>query len=235
MSMLNNAHSFVTSTLRLGRGFFVTPYCQKNPPRPEQLVELYDFESCPFCRKVRDVLSELDLSYIERSSPHGDRVKRAFVATRGQTQFPFLIDPNTGTELYESEDIITYLVDTYGGGRNIVARIASPLNTLSSAVASVSRPRGGRVRPGCEDREQPPQLLELWSFEISPFCRKVRERLCELNLDYIVHNVAKMSQRRPELVALGGRMMVPYLWDPNTDTGLYESDDIMAYLDATYG
>jgi hypothetical protein len=28
--------------------------------------------------------------------------------------FPYLADPNTGTEMFESADIVRYLVDTYG-------------------------------------------------------------------------------------------------------------------------
>ncbi len=54
-------------------------------------------------------------------------------------------------------------------------------------------------------------------------------------MDFIVRNVAKHSARRPSLVALGGKMMVPYLIDPNTATAMYESDEIVAYLERTYG
>ncbi len=50
-----------------------------------------------------------------------------------------------------------------------------------------------------------------------------------------MHNVGKKSGRRAELVARGGKMMVPYLIDPNTGTEMYESDDIVAYLESTYG
>jgi len=31
-----------------------------------------------------------------------------------------------------------------------------------------------------------------------------------------------------------GRVQLPYLIDPNTGTAMYESADIVAYLDATY-
>jgi len=30
-------------------------------------------------------------------------------------------------------------------------------------------------------------------------------------------------------------MQVPWLWDPNTGQGLYESADIVRYLETTYG
>lgn len=233
MSKLGDIHAWVPSVLRLGRGLVARSPATR---QPEQRLELYEFEACPFCRKAREALSELDLEYVSRPTPHGEGPKRAFVEREGgKTLFPFLVDPNTGARLYESEDIITYLCETYRDGRPPLGRALAPLNTAGAALASAVRLRGGKVRPGCADREQPAERLELWSFEASPFCRKVRETLCELNLDYVVHNVAKTSARRPQLVALGGKMLVPYLVDPNTGAAMYESDDIVAYLERTYG
>ena len=50
--------SSVTATLlRLGAGAQVAGV----GPRPEQPLELWDFEGCPYCRKVREALSILDL------------------------------------------------------------------------------------------------------------------------------------------------------------------------------
>ena len=227
----SDVQSHAASVLRLGRGLFAA----RNTRQPKQTLELYDHEACPYCRKVRDVLTELDLEYIERSCPKGDRTKRPFVRSKGREQFPFLVDPNTGDEMFESEDIITHLMRTYAGGRSLPARLASPLNTMSSAFASMVRPRGSRIFAGSEDRVQPEKLLSLWNFEASPYCRKVREVLCALNLDYHVLNVGKNSPRRPQLIALGGKMQVPYLVDPNTNTAMYESEDIIDYLQRTYG
>ena len=81
---------------------------------------------------------------------------------------------------------------------------------------------------------RPQKPLELWSFEASPFCRIVREALCELEIPYLLHNVAKGSPSRDAFVARSGKMMVPYLVDPNTGTEMFESADIVAYLDRTY-
>lgn len=235
-STFNDVWSFGASVLRGLRGVRVAPYNRKEPPRPKETLELYDFEACPFCRKVREVLSELDLNYIEHTCGQGAEQKRREVEERGgQRQFPFLVDPNTGSELYESEEIIDYLRETYGEGRGGVSRALSVVNTATAGFATAIRPRGGRVRKGLEGRNQPARYLILYNFENSPFCRKVRERLCVLNLDYEVRNVAKKSSRRPELVERGGTMMVPYLVDPNTGTELYESDDIVDYLEETYG
>lgn len=232
----DDVHSWVTSTIRGPRGVLVRPGNQQNPPRPEQSLELYEIEGCPYCRKVREVMTELDLSYISRGCAKGaESNQRAVEARAGGRQIPYLIDPNTNRELHESEAIMTYLATTYGAGRLPLARVLAPVSTMNVVAASMVRPRGGRVRPGLEDREKPAELLVLYNIEGSPFCRKVREVLHELNLDYKTENVGKFSARRPELVARGGKMMVPYLIDPNTGTEMYESDDIVAYLDATYG
>lgn len=34
----------------------------------------------------------------------------------GQSQFPYMVDPNTKTSMYESDDIISYLFESYGEG-----------------------------------------------------------------------------------------------------------------------
>jgi len=90
---------------------------------------------------------------------------------------------------------------------------------------------GGRARPSTA----PAQPLELWSFEGSPYARRAREVLCELELPYVLHNVGKGSPKRDELRARAGKVQVPYLEDPNTGTKMFESRDIVRYLRTTYG
>lgn len=224
---LNNASSYAVSVLRVGRGLGSKSPCQALPEIP---LQLYEFESCPFCRKVRETLSELNLEYISRTSARGS-TKRAQI---DKQQFPYLVDPNTDERLYESEDIIDYLRATYGKKRAFCWRLISPVNTIGSAVASAIRPRGGSVARHGRDQD-PEQLLVLYNMEGSPYCRKVREVLCELDLDYHVKNACLPGSVRDELVARGGRKTVPYLVDSNTGKEMYESNDIVAYLRATYG
>ena len=218
--------SWLSSILELGAGFVVVP----PGPRPAQRLELYEFEACPFCRKVREALSELDLEATIYPCPKGGERFRSEVLRRGgKAQFPFLVDPNSGREMYESVDIVRYLAETYGSGR-----VSLPLRlfgTARSALAGLPRiARGGRRRAA-----RAPELpLELWSFESSPYCRLAREALCELELPYVLHNVAKKSPSRAAFVARSGRMMVPYLVDPNTGQEMFESADIVRYLNATY-
>ena len=228
MRSLNDVTSWAISVARLGRGLRAGAMA-----RPPKLLELYEFEACPYCRKVREVLSELDFEYICRPCGRGSKNRPLVRARGGKEQFPFLVDDNAGLALYESEAIIDHLCQTYARPRRAHGRLLAPLNTAGSAASSVFRStRGREVRAGARP---PEQLLVLYNFEASPYCRKAREALCELDIDHHVRNVAKRSKRRPELVAQGGRMMVPYLIDPNTSEAMYESDEIVAYLQRRYG
>jgi glutathione S-transferase len=137
--------------------------------------------------------------------------------------------------MYESDDIIAYLNATYGAGARAGWRLPVPraLDDVDSMLASAVRlGRGARCR---RTRELAGVLpLILYNMEGSPYCRKVREALSELDLEHVVRNVPKGSPKRAALVERGGKMQVPYLIDPNTDRALYESDDIVAYLEAQY-
>ena len=225
--MLDVATSMFTTVSRLGAGV----QAAKPARRPEKLLELYEFEGCPFCRKVRDALTELDLDAMVYPSPHGGTVFRPkAIEMGGKSQFPYLVDPNTGRRMYESDDIVDYLFATYGG-RTPGLLLRGPLATASSALASAFRPlTGSKARPS----KRPAKPLELWSFEASPFCRIAREALCELELPYVLHNVGKDGAGRPEFVARSGKMMVPYLADPNTGREMFESAAIRKYLYETY-
>ena len=80
--------------------------------KPEQLLEVYQFEGCPFCSKVRQKMTDLGLDFIAR---HVDPKDRSRVEeASGQTNVPVLVDPNTETTMPESDDIIDYLEEHYG-------------------------------------------------------------------------------------------------------------------------
>jgi glutathione S-transferase len=225
---LDVATSFAVSVARLGTGMAVGALGK----RPERPLELYEFEACPFCRKVREALSILDLDAVVYPCPKGGpRFRPAAIHRGGKQQFPYFVDPNTGVEMYESDDIVRYLFTTYGDGQVPFALAFWPVAFATNAVASAFRIGGGlRYRAARE----PKAPLELWSFEASPFCRIAREALCELELSYLLHNVAKDSAKRDAFVRRSGKMQVPYLVDPNTSAAMFESADIVHYLDATY-
>lgn len=80
---------------------------------PEKPLELYSFESSPPCRMVRFLLCELELPYTLRNIAKGSPRRPAFIARAGKMQVPWLHDPNTGWQGFESLDIERYLEATY--------------------------------------------------------------------------------------------------------------------------
>lgn len=228
MRAIDVTSAFLGSAARLGAGLVVGPL----GPRPAQRLVLYEFEACPFCRKVREGLSMLDLEVEIRPCPKGGtRFRPEVERLGGKAQFPYLVDPNVNAALYESDDILAHLYRHYGDGP-VPLLLQRPVAGLTSPLASAVRPgRGRTARPS----RAPDAPLELYSFEASPFCRLVREVLCELELPYVLHNVAKKSPSRAAFVARAGKMQVPWLFDPSTGVGLYESAEIVAYLERTWG
>jgi glutathione S-transferase len=225
---LDVATSLGATLLRVPAGLSVATLGK----RPQQPLQLYEFEGCPFCRKVREALSMLDLEVDVLPCPKGgQRFRSEVVRMGGKAQFPYLVDPNTGKSMYESDEIIRYLFSEYGDGRVPWVLNLGPLTTASAGLAGLLRPGRGISYRKARAPERP---LELWSFEASPFCRIAREALCSLELPYRLHNVAKGSASRAAFVERSGRMMVPFLVDPNTQVEMFESADIVAYLERTY-
>lgn len=220
--------AYAASMVRFGLGSKVTAL----GARPKQPLEVYEFENCPFCRKVREALTVLDLDVVVYPCPkRGPRYRPWVIENGGKRQFPYLVDPNTDTALYESNDIIRYLFKTYGAGRRPWLLVSGPIGLYAGQIASLLRLGAGTFY---RQASNPPQPLELYSYEASPYCRLVRETLSELEIPYLLHNIAPGSPKRPAFRERVGKMQVPYLVDPNTDTALFESAAIIAYLRETY-
>jgi len=241
-------NSTLVSSLRFWRGTMA----HGSATQPAKHLQLYEFEACPYCRLVREALTELDIDAMVYPSPHGGRRFRPKVARLGgKQQFPFLVDPNSGESMYESADIVDYLYRRYGG-RRPPTRLLRPIDVSTSVLAGIPRLRAGaRARPS----KAPRKSLELFSFEASPYSRRVRELLCELELPYLLRSTGKAGWRdlgppivratlfpdlpvtgrtRMELLERTGKVQVPYLMDPNTATGMFESAAIRKYLLAKY-
>src|SRR6516165_6514725 len=130
------ATSFGVSAARLGSGMSVGG----TGKRPTEPLALYEFEACPFCRKVREALSILDLDAMVYPCPKGGPRFRPEVERRGgKQQFPYLIDPNAGIEMYESDDIVKHLWQRYGTGGPPLALSLGPLTDAAAMLASAAR------------------------------------------------------------------------------------------------
>jgi glutathione S-transferase len=228
-SMLNNTSSFAASVWRLGFGTEIAAGSRA----PDKRLILYDFEACPFCRKAREALSHLGLEVEVRPAARGGNRRGELRKLGGKMMVPYLIDRNTGIAMYESDQIVWYLYNTYGSGVVPALHRLGPLNSTLSFFATIMRPwKGSRVIS--EHAQSSVGLLVLYNMESSPYCRKVREALTELDLAYICKNAPRGSRAREELLKEGSKMMVPFLIDPNHGVKMYESDQIVEYLYRTY-
>ncbi|XP_048226044.1 uncharacterized protein LOC8267172 [Ricinus communis] len=216
----------------LGAAGYKVKETSKLGPRPEKPIEIYEFESCPFCRKVREIVAVLDIDVLFYPCPKdGPTFRPKAIQLGGKRQFPYMVDPNTGTAMYESDDIIKYLVGKYGDGNVPLMLSLGLFTTLTAGFAMIGRAgKGSSYTPS----RLPPKPLEIWSYEGSPFCKIVRETLVELELPHIQRSCARGSPKRQTLYEKAGHFQVPYLEDPNTGVQMFESADIVEYLRATY-
>src|SRR5262249_62118105 len=106
--------------------------------------------------------------------------------------------------------------------------LANDIGSFAATVVRLGRGLGSIV--DAEHRRPPDRLLELWDFEACPYCRKVREVLCELDLAYVEHTLARGGSQRAAVVAHGGEMAAPYLVDPSMRQGMHECDHIPACI-----
>jgi glutathione S-transferase len=207
-------------------------------------------EGCPYCRPVREALSELDLDAVVYPCPKGGcRFRPRGRELTGRERFPILFDPNDGIAIGEMRRVLEHLYRRYAG-RTVPLRYRVGWSS-SHAASGIRHLRGLYAQPS----RAPDRPLELWSFESSPFSRLVRERLTELEIPYYLHNLGKEQVsdigppearltlreyapvpggKREALGRLGGKIQVPYLVDPNGPVAMYESRDILDYLDRTY-
>lgn len=243
--MSRYATSWLASTLRGWRGRTAAV----NTRQPSLMLQLYEYEACPFCRLVREALTELDLDVVVLPCPrNGTRFRPQAERVGGRRQFPLLVDDNHNRVLYESADIIAYLRSTYGPGPTGEQAMPGRAAGAGSGLASLARGMAG-ARAATRTNETPPAALpELYSYEASPPARRVREVLCELEVPYVLRNTAYppgsrgagdndeiVGRNRQRLHDETGRMDVPCLVDGNTDTTLFEPEAIVAYLRHTYG
>ena len=78
--------------------------------------------------------------------------------------------------------------------------------------------------------------LTLYELDGCPYCEKVKRTLSELELEYDSVMVPRSHGERTEVEEISGQTGVPVLVDPEHDVdGMPESDDIVAYLEETYG
>jgi len=78
--------------------------------------------------------------------------------------------------------------------------------------------------------------LTLYELEGCPYCAKVKTKLADLGLEYDSVMVPRSHSERTEVEEVSGQTGVPVLVDEEHGIeGMPESDDIVEYLEETYG
>lgn len=103
---------WVPTLLRAGRG--MVRYSAAQSEQPQQQLVLWDYDGNQFSRLVREALCELELPYRRIACGKGSKRRSALSAVSGDTNCPYLIDPNTNTAIQDSQQAVSYLFATYG-------------------------------------------------------------------------------------------------------------------------
>ena len=78
------------------------------------MLILYTGTTCPFCRKVEAFLDDKGIQFEPRNVHQNDEYLEELLELGGKRQIPFLHDTETGSAMYESQDIIDYISENYG-------------------------------------------------------------------------------------------------------------------------
>ncbi len=72
-------------------------------------------------------------------------------------------------------------------------------------------------------------MIEVFIMETCPYCKKVVDYLKENSIKHIEKEIS-IPDNLNKLISLGGKDQVPFLYNPQDGTKLYESDLIINYL-----
>lgn len=229
---LKIAGMYLARAMRLGRGDSVSPSVSK---RPEQPLILYSYEGNQFCRLVREVLTELDITYELRSAgKESPRRSELASITGGSSQCPYLIDPNTGVSMPESADIVEYLYQNYASwtppsellewASNNVMSLAKPVfKVLAPLQAGENDPESNyqqKIQATIREieGEAASASVVVYTYELSPFSSETTSLLDRLGVEYKEISLGK--EWLPGLIAESGAIKRAALLDMTGQSSL---------------
>lgn len=248
LHILNVLNSTLSSTLRGWRG----TSSSRQTLHPEKPLILFDREGDAECRLVREAVTSLNLDVTIMPCPLGGKNLRYLRNEAGSEKVPVLYDSNVEERRSGAKEIIRFLFLEYRNIETPEKYLFTDRDLKLSQWASYLRFNAGINAKPAQPAAEP---LTLYSFESSPYSRLVRERLCELELPYHLVNLGKQqtadmgpakmrltlkpykplpNTKREAFFEKYGNVQVPFLVDPNTHTEMFESKDILRYLDETY-
>lgn len=261
---LDTLTSGLASIVRVGENGLAGVTVSQNSQAQDGIsLMLYDVENSKDCRLVRELVTELDLVVDIIPVGKGSKTQIPSGEAPCLVALSYEDEESTITGVIEickfltktfSEEATSLSADS----DKTLQQVIDAVTPVSLAVAGLLRTgRGTSVVPAASASKKPQKKLVLYSYEGNQFCRLVREVLTELDISYELRSAGKGSPRREELAGLtGGSTQCPYLGaydlysvqrlfhltshppfnlvDPNTNTSLAESADIIRYLYNTY-
>ena len=73
------------------------------------MFTLYYKPTCPYCKFVLKEAETLGVQFDLKDISSDSNLVKELIERGGKKQVPYLVDDTTGVEMYESEDIVTYL------------------------------------------------------------------------------------------------------------------------------
>ena len=73
-------------------------------------------------------------------------------------------------------------------------------------------------------------MFDLYVLDSCPYCQKVMKFFKDNNIAFHKFDTSN-NDNALRLLSLGGKDQVPYLYNSESKSGLYESDDIIKYLE----
>ncbi len=72
-------------------------------------------------------------------------------------------------------------------------------------------------------------MYDLYILHTCPYSQKVMNFMDDKKIKYKTHDITDLKEKQ-ELLKLGGKEQVPFLYDRENNVKMYESDDIINYL-----
>jgi len=84
------------------------------------MLTLYVKTGCPYCARVLRVVEDLSL-VVKEKNISDPAIAAELIDRGGKRQVPYLIDDENNVAMYESEDIVSYLNEKHGKGKEVIS------------------------------------------------------------------------------------------------------------------
>lgn len=145
------------------------------------MITLYQRQDCPFCWRIRVILSALGVEYrsvdIALGEKHPDILA---ISPQGKSSVPVLIDPQAELVIWESAVIISYLMEQYGGGAECSEDNAADNARIAMINSYADSALGGAIKDTIFEKRA--KTVSEWDRDLlEQSGQRWRSCCCELN------------------------------------------------------